>query len=66
MKRALEERLQQHLDGHQRQVKTLKEEISAKEAHISQVGVGDGKWSKTNPNTAYVASNYPPKSYEYF
>ena len=37
MKRALEERLQQHLDSHQRQVETLKAEISTKEAHISQV-----------------------------
>ena len=38
MKRALEERLQQHLDSHQRQVEALKAEISAKEAQISQVG----------------------------
>ena len=37
MKRALEERLQQTLDGHQREVDQLKSEIAAKEAHISQV-----------------------------
>ena len=41
VKRALEERLQQHLDSHQRQVETLQAEISAKEAHISQVGVAE-------------------------
>ena len=37
MKRALEERLQQHLESHQRQVDDLRAEIAAKEAHISQV-----------------------------
>ena len=37
MKRALEERLQQHLDSHQRQVDDLRAEIAAKEAHVSQV-----------------------------
>ena len=37
MKRALEERLQQHLDSHQSQVEVLKSEIASKEAHISQV-----------------------------
>ena len=37
MKRALEETIQQQLDSHQRQVEALKTEISAKEAHISQV-----------------------------
>ena len=37
MKRVLEERLQQTLESHQRQVETLKSEISSKEAHISQV-----------------------------
>ena len=37
MRRSLEERLQQHLENHQRQVDALKSEITSKEAHISQV-----------------------------
>ena len=37
MKRALEERLQQQLDTHHKEVETLKSEIAAKESHISQV-----------------------------
>ena len=37
MRRSLEERLQQHLENHQREVDALKSEIATKEAHISQV-----------------------------